>query len=93
MHLAENSLFITLASLLWAFHILPPLDESGREVPVDTSEDAFLLGSGILAKPFRLRLLPRSEEIEGTIRSEWEMARKEGFVLGGNRVMVDGVSA
>ncbi|KAI5843182.1 putative O-methylsterigmatocystin oxidoreductase [Tricharina praecox] len=91
MHLAENSLFITLASLLWAFHILPPLDESGREVPVDTSEDAFLLGSGILAKPFRLRLLPRSEEIEGTIRSEWEMARKEGFVLGGNRVMVDGV--
>jgi len=84
MHLAESSLFITLASLLWAFDILPPLDENGREVPVDTSADAFLLGCVILAKPFKLRFGARSQEIETTLRSEWEKARREGFVLGGS---------
>ncbi|EAT87902.2 hypothetical protein SNOG_04142 [Parastagonospora nodorum SN15] len=41
VHLAENSMFIVLAKLLWAFDILPPLDEAGREVRVDTSDAAF----------------------------------------------------
>jgi hypothetical protein len=91
MHLAENSLFITLASLLWAFNILPPLDEGGKELPMDTSENAFLPGGGILAKPFKLRLLPRSKEIESTLEREWKRAKKEGFYLGDRRVGVDGV--
>lgn len=35
MHLAENSLFITIARILWAFNILPGLDSEGKEIPVD----------------------------------------------------------
>lgn len=43
VHLAENSMFIVLAKLLWGFEMLPPLDGEGREVEVevDTSDDAF----------------------------------------------------
>jgi cytochrome P450 len=41
MHLAENSMFIVLAKLLWAFDMLPPLDRKGTPVKVDTSDEAF----------------------------------------------------
>jgi hypothetical protein len=35
MHLAEQSLFINLARLLWGFNIAHAKDENGKEIPVD----------------------------------------------------------
>jgi len=41
MHLAENSLFITLAKILWAFHIRPGETADGKEEKLDVSDAAY----------------------------------------------------
>jgi hypothetical protein len=83
MNQAESSAFITLACMLWAFHILPPLDEDEQEIPLDAKSDtAFVTGSLNIAKRFRLRLVPRSALIEKTIRREWGDACSAGLILG-----------
>ena len=70
--------------MLWAFHILPPLDEDGQEIPLDAkSETALETGNMTVAKRFRLRLVPRSALIEETIRREWGDACSAGLILGG----------
>lgn len=53
MHLAENSMFIVLAKLLWAFDIRPPVDAAGNEMKVDLSDDAFKPGANTIPKSFR----------------------------------------
>jgi len=92
VHLAENSMFIVLAKLLWAFDILPPLDQQGNEVQVDTSDDAFdAVGSTTMAKPYMVRWKARSEETEETLLREAAEARRDGYVLRGVRVGEEGV--
>ncbi|KAI4613117.1 hypothetical protein J4E83_007528 [Alternaria metachromatica] len=92
VHLAENSMFIVLAKLLWAFDILPPLDPHGNEVQVDTSDEAFdAVGSTTMAKPYVVRWKPRSEETKETISREAAEARRDGYVLRGVRVGEEGV--
>ena len=34
--MANDALFIYMATVLWAAHLSRPLDESGKEVPLDT---------------------------------------------------------
>jgi cytochrome P450 len=92
VHLAENSMFIVLAKLLWAFEILAPIDEQGREVEVDTSDEAFdALGSTTMAKPYRVRWRVRNKQVKETILKEAKEARKDGYVLRGVRVGEQGV--
>jgi hypothetical protein len=92
VHLAENSIFIVLAKLLWAFDILPPLDEHGNEVVVDTSDAAFdSAGSMTMAKPYRVRWRVRSDEVGRTILKEAADARRDGYVLRGVRVSEEGM--
>lgn len=91
MHLAENSLFITIAKLVWAFEILPPVGRDGRLEVVDTSDEAYELGANTLPKPYRMRFVPRDEGREEVVRTEWERARKEGFWLGDRKVEEQGV--
>lgn len=74
--LAENSLFITIAKMVWAFHIRPPLDAKGQELVVDVSDESFQDGRVTVSKPFRLRFIPRSAAIEQTIRDEWMEVQK-----------------
>ncbi|KAF4910983.1 Cytochrome P450 monooxygenase yanC [Colletotrichum fructicola] len=62
MHLAENSLFVTLAKVLWAFKIEPALDPSGNQIPVDLSDDAYEPGVNTLPKPFKARDLVTRHE-------------------------------
>lgn len=81
MHLAENSLFITLAKILWAFRIEPPEGEV-----VDVSDAAYEDGVNTLPKPCRLRFVPRNGERKAVLRREWDVARQEGFYLGDVRV-------
>lgn len=92
MHLAENSLFITIACIIWAFEILPPLD-NGKTGVVDVSDSAYEVGANTLPKPSKLRFVPRSSRVETTLRTEWEDAKKEGYMLGDTKVNVEGIVA
>lgn len=92
LHLAENSMFVVLAKLLWAFDILPPLDEGGKEVKVDTSDEAFdAVGSTTMAKVYSVRWRVRSEKIKETMVREAREARRDGYVLRGVKVGEEGV--
>lgn len=91
MHLAENSLFVVIAKVVWGFEILPTVDKEGREEEVDTSDDAFMPGGNTVPKPFKARWVVRGEEVKRTIEREWESAKEEGYLLRGRRVGVDGV--
>jgi hypothetical protein len=85
-------MFIVLAKLLWAFDILPPLDAAGREVEVDTSDEAFdSVGSTTMAKVYRVRWKVRSEVIRSVVEREVVDAKRDGYVLRGVRVGEEGV--
>jgi cytochrome P450 len=88
--LAENSLDIALAGILWAFEIRPPL-VNGIESEVDTGETAFVPGPFHIPKPFAARFLPRDEVRLRVIKGQWEIAMRDGYDLRGLQVDVDGV--
>ncbi|EJD01999.1 cytochrome P450 [Fomitiporia mediterranea MF3/22] len=73
LHLARNSLFINIARLLWAFDILPALDENGKEI----IPDSWNYTDGFNSKPvtFDCRFIPRSERVVETIKSEYDAAQ------------------
>jgi cytochrome P450 len=91
MHLAENSLFITIACILWLFEIKPPVGESGAEGEVDVSDAAYEEGVNTLPKPYKIRFVPRSKKRVRALQSAWADAQKDGFNLGGVQVDVNGV--
>jgi hypothetical protein len=92
VHLAENRMFIVLSKLLWAFKILPPVDERSEEEVVDSSDEAFdAVGKTTMAKPYRVRWKVSSEEIRQTIMREAAEASRDGYMLRGVRVSEEGV--
>ena len=88
--LAENSLNIALAGILWAFDIRPVLVD-GVEVDMDTSDNSYLDAGFTIPKPFAVRFLPRSEERLRIVKEQWEVATKEGYELRGEPVDIDGM--
>lgn len=74
LHLAENSLFITLARILWTFK-----PEAVGEVSTDDYEN----GSITCPKVFKAKFTPWDEEKRKTVEKEWEQAQKEGYTVGG----------
>lgn len=91
MHLAENSLFITLAKLLWAFNIEPPIGADGQIQLMDTSDEAYESGANTLPRPFKVRFIPRDAQREQVTRDEWAQAERVGFSLGDVQVNVAGM--
>ncbi|KAL5478269.1 hypothetical protein ACEPAI_2453 [Sanghuangporus weigelae] len=75
MHLARNSVFINIARLLWAFDILPALDKNGKEIIPDSMDYT----DGFNSKPvsFDCRLIPRSEKVIETIKTEYDAAQSK----------------
>jgi cytochrome P450 len=73
MHLAENSMFITIAKILWAFDLVAP----GK---VDLSHDAYEPGTMTIPKPFAVTFVCRDREIENALKGEWEVAQRETLV-------------
>ena len=73
MHLARNSIFINTARLLWAFDILPALNEHGEKVIPDSMN----FTNGFNSKPvsFPCRFVPRNEKGLETIRNDYESAQ------------------
>lgn len=86
LHLAENSLFITVAMIIWAFEIRPPLGQDGKEVEVDVSDDAYEPGVNTLPLPYSMRFLPVSAAKARLVKSEWDLAAQKGYMLGGHHV-------
>ncbi|KAF2183899.1 cytochrome P450 [Zopfia rhizophila CBS 207.26] len=81
MHVAERSLFLNVARLLWAFDIRLAKDENGRDIPVDSSFSSLSPGSMTSPKPFQCDIRPRSAQHESVLRNEWNKAQEEGLHL------------
>ncbi|KAF2502665.1 putative O-methylsterigmatocystin oxidoreductase [Lophium mytilinum] len=91
MHLAENSMFIVLAKILWAFEIRPVVGPDGKEENVDVSDQAYEPGINTLPKPYRMRFLSRSPAREAKMLQEWKEAESTGYYLGNVRVDAAGM--
>ncbi|KAI0664172.1 cytochrome P450 [Cubamyces menziesii] len=72
MHLAQNSLFIAVARILWAFDVLPALDEAGQPI----IPDPWNFTDGFNSKPvsFPCRVKPRSPVVVERVETEWKNA-------------------
>lgn len=69
MHIAERSMFLAIARLLWAFDFKRVKDENGNEIV----PDADALTNGVLVHPeeFPIEIAARSEKRAQTVRAEW----------------------
>ncbi|KAK7897228.1 hypothetical protein LTR67_005117 [Exophiala xenobiotica] len=74
LHLAENSLFITLAKILWAFEIKAPVGEDGKEEHVDVSDAAYEDGANTVPRKYKVRFMVRNAEREKVLKDEWARA-------------------
>lgn len=70
MHIADRSLFLVIARLLWAFNLERAVDARGQEIVPDADE--LIQGFLVQPKPFPARITPRSERHAGLVRKEWE---------------------
>lgn len=72
IHLAERNLFLAMAKLLWAFHMLPEVDESGQDIPVNTDpRTAYCEGFLVCAYDFPARFRIRGQERRETVLREF----------------------
>ncbi|KAI9777088.1 MAG: hypothetical protein M1816_004914 [Peltula sp. TS41687] len=80
IHLAERSLFLAMAKLLWGFEFSEALDCNGNRIPLDvdpmTAYDTGLLN---IAKDFNCRVVPRSEKRRQTILREFAEVQDSVF--------------
>ena len=53
LHVAEKSVFINLARILWGFDINYARDQDGNIIPVDFTLDGLLPGAMTIPRPFR----------------------------------------
>ncbi|KAF8153047.1 cytochrome P450 [Crassisporium funariophilum] len=73
IHLARNSLFINMSRILWAFNVLPALDENGKDIIPDSMNYT----SGFNSRPvaFDCRFIPRNGKVKACIEAEWQAAK------------------
>ncbi|TXT09082.1 hypothetical protein VHUM_02556 [Vanrija humicola] len=64
-HVANNSVLINAALMLWAFDVRPEADESGNEVDIDTL--AFTNTANSHPLPFKASFTPRVENLEAVL--------------------------
>ena len=89
MHIAERSLFLAIARLLWAFEFHPASDGRGGVVMPDA--DDLTEGMLVQPRPFKARIVPRDGGRERVVREEWA---KMGGLLDGEgqwRVLPEGL--
>ncbi|KAF2188872.1 cytochrome P450 [Zopfia rhizophila CBS 207.26] len=79
MHVAEKSLFINVARLLWGFDVRRKKDAEGREMEYDFSTKSLQPGSSSVTKPFPCEIRVRSGDREKILREEWRVASEKGI--------------
>lgn len=89
--LAENSLDIALAGILWAFEIRPPLVNGVEAAAMELGEDAYPDAGFTIPKPFAVRFVPWSADRLQVVKEQWETAAKEGYKLRGVAVDIEGM--
>ncbi|KAH8431937.1 cytochrome P450 [Aspergillus melleus] len=72
MHVAERSLFLGMAGILWAFDISPALDVMGS--PILPDADRLTQGFVCLPEEYPATIRPRTREKADLIRTEWKEA-------------------
>jgi hypothetical protein len=89
MHVAERSLFINIARLLWGFNVDFKRDANGKKIPVDFGLSGLEPGSNTTPKPFACGisrfgcvnkdLCVRSPKHEQVLREQWDEAKRVGI--------------
>ncbi|KIW95145.1 uncharacterized protein Z519_03729 [Cladophialophora bantiana CBS 173.52] len=74
-HISNNSLFIIISRVLWAFEINKGLDEQGHEVEID--DMAFTSGFNSQPEPFAVRFIPRSLKVVKVVKRELDDVEKD----------------
>lgn len=69
IHVAERSLFLGMAGILWAFNIAPSKDSRGKDVIPDA--DRLTQGFVCMPEPFPARIESRSKERKAMVIQEW----------------------
>ena len=79
-HVAQNSLFIVLARLIWGIDFSAPLDPAtGRPVVPDIADEEGTWSEGFVStpNPFRVKFAPRSERHAQLIREGFDSVQAE----------------
>jgi cytochrome P450 len=71
IHVAERSLFLGMAGILWAFTIKPAKDPHGNEIIPNA--DRLTQGFVCMPEPFPASITPRSNEREAMVIKEWRL--------------------
>jgi cytochrome P450 len=74
MHVAERSLFLGIARILWAFDILPKIGVDGK--PILPDQEKLTQGFVCMPEPFAVRIVPRSDKRAEIVRGEWEVCEE-----------------
>jgi cytochrome P450 len=71
-YIANNSLFIDMAMMLWSMNIERHLDANGKPTPIDVDGD---IDSGLVIKPvaFKCKITPRFPEVKTILEQETEL--------------------
>ena len=75
MHIAERSLFLAAARIVWAFNINKPTGPDRK--PIDADIEDFVGGVAVQPGPFRIDMGPRSEKKANMIREAWKQSEEE----------------
>ncbi|KAH7379484.1 putative cytochrome P450 [Pyrenochaeta sp. MPI-SDFR-AT-0127] len=75
VHIADHSLYLAMARLLWAFDMKPQIGLDGKEIlPV---QDDFVQGMTVHPKEFQARITPRFDTRAAFVKRMWEEAEKD----------------
>jgi cytochrome P450 len=73
MHIVERTLFLGYARLMWAFDVLPMVDEQGKHILPDP--ERLTQGLATMPQPFSAMIRPRSERRANAVRQAWREAQ------------------
>ncbi|KAH7088102.1 cytochrome P450 [Paraphoma chrysanthemicola] len=76
VHIAQNSLFINMARVLWAFNITKSVDKEGNVIEPSTKTEQGFIG---IPERFPCHFEPRSPERARIVDEAWKTAEKEGL--------------
>ncbi|KFH45656.1 Fumitremorgin C synthase-like protein [Hapsidospora chrysogenum ATCC 11550] len=75
IHVAERSLFLGVARILWAFNIEPASDENGK--PIIPDPDKLTQGFVCMPEEFPAKITPRSQARAEKVAQDWREAQEE----------------
>jgi cytochrome P450 len=74
MHVAERSLFLGIARILWAFDIVPKVGADGK--PILPDQEKLTQGFVCMPEVFAASIVPRSAERAEIVRREWKVCEE-----------------